>query len=282
MLRATSLTLDFGSLRAISCIDFEIVAGDAVALLGPNGAGKSTLFSLLAGLAQPSAGTLQRAPELSIGYAPQEQGIYPVLTAAENLKFFARLKGLKPTHSSIRESIECMAISHLLNRQAGRMSMGEQRRVHAAIALLGYPELLLLDEPTAGVDVHTRNQIVRGLDTFRRTGALVYSTHNLAEVENVANRVMILNSGHLAFDGSLQELLDEVPDRGISVRVRRPKVYEQGGIRENSLEQSVYLPSEDALIAFLQKLIQEDGTIVSIELVPKSVERAFDHVLSAK
>lgn len=282
MLRATSLTLDFGSLRAISYIDFEIVAGDAVALLGPNGAGKSTLFTLLAGLAQPSAGTLQRAPELSIGYAPQEQGIYPVLTAAENLKLFARLKGLKPTHSSIRDAIECMAISHLLNRQAGRMSMGEQRRVHAAIALLGYPELLLLDEPTAGVDVHTRNQIVRGLDTFQRMGALVYSTHNLAEVEDIANRVMILNSGHLTFDGSLQELLDTVPDRGISVRARKPKVHERGSTQKNLLEQSVYLPNEDALMAFLHKLIQEGGTIISIELVPKSVSRAFDHVLSAK
>ena len=164
-----------GGPPALDGVDLEAAAGRVTALLGPNGAGKSTLVSLAAGLMRPDAGEVRVLGEdpavrgahiqRQIGLAPQEIGVYPQLTVTTNLRAFAELHGAKPRAARARaaELLEPFALTELADRPAGRLSGGEQRRLHAAIALVNHPRLVILDEPTAGADPSTREHILQAV-----------------------------------------------------------------------------------------------------------------------
>jgi ABC-2 type transport system ATP-binding protein len=205
---------------ALDGLDLALEEGGMLALLGPNGAGKSTLVSLAAGLLRPDAGTIRvlgadpcargRRIRSRVGIAPQDIGVYPQLTVTTNLRCFAELYGMRPRAARERaaELLEPFALEDLADRPAGRLSGGEQRRLHAAIALVNRPQLVLFDEPTAGADPSTRDHILRAVRSLSHDGtAVVYTTHYLPEVERLDADVALLEGGRLIARGSVAELV---------------------------------------------------------------------------
>ncbi|MFD0266180.1 ATP-binding cassette domain-containing protein [Streptomyces sp. NPDC127106] len=224
------ITKRYGTVTALSEVDLDVVPGEIVGLLGHNGAGKTTLMSLVAGLLRPDTGHVRvlgkdpvREPHEArrrLGLAPQELGLYAPLTVRQNLLFFAELAGLRRRAADrrIAEVAEPLGLTGLLGRRAARLSGGEQRRVHTAMALMHRPPLLLLDEPTAGVDVQTREQLLQLVRTMAGEGtAICYSTHYLPEVETLDGSVAVLNGGRMAARGTVKELVRQYGDSGVEL-----------------------------------------------------------------
>jgi ABC-type multidrug transport system ATPase subunit len=189
------LRKSYGDVLALGGVDLDVRAGEIVALLGPNGAGKTTLVSIVAGLRRADSGivrvdglnALSRSSEVRrrIGLAPQDTGLYPVVTVRQNFMLFGELAGMSRAalRPRIDEVAEALDLTELLDRQAGKLSGGQKRRVHTALALLHSPRLLLLDEATTGADVETRTRLLNVVRQLAADGsAVLYSTHYLAEV----------------------------------------------------------------------------------------------------
>lgn len=196
----------YGKQVALAQTDFDIRPGDATALIGPNGAGKSTLLSILAGALEPTAGrVVGAAGGAGVGWVPQRPSVYSRLSPQENLEFFARLEGESDPSKAARRLLELVELADE-ERLVAELSLGNQQRLNLAVALLGEPRVLLLDEPTASLDPRQRRRL---WDTARgvtgRGGAVVFATQNLEELERFANRVAVLLHGELVFDGTLEE-----------------------------------------------------------------------------
>jgi len=204
---------------ALRGLDLTLVRGTTLALLGPNGAGKTSLIRLLAGRLKPDAGRVRildgdphadRATRKRIGFVPQEIALYPRLTVAENLDVFARLAGLKrgERREAVAAAIGRCALAEVAGRLVATLSGGYQRRVNIAVSLLGEPDLILLDEPTQGVDLDARAAIHAVLASLRAGGAgLVVSTHDFSEAERLADRVATLADGRVRLEGALPALM---------------------------------------------------------------------------
>ncbi|MCC7396953.1 MAG: ABC transporter ATP-binding protein [Planctomycetes bacterium] len=217
MIEAVDLCKHYGSFAAVDHLSFSIRRGEVVAFLGPNGAGKSTTMRLLTGYLSPTSGTARlggidvvqdrvRAVE-KLGYLPENGPLYPEMTARELLTFFAEARGMSSGRFAERLQFvteEC-DLHELLDKPIGTCSKGQKQRVGMAQALLHDPEVLIMDEPTTGLDP---NQIrhVRGLvKRLGETRTILLSTHLFQEVEAMAQRVLLVNEGKLAFDGTPAE-----------------------------------------------------------------------------
>jgi ABC-type multidrug transport system ATPase subunit len=221
VLKVRDVHRSYGPVKALDGVDLDVGRGEIVALLGPNGAGKSTLVSVIAGLLRPDRGSVwlngidaAAQPDLArrqLGLAPQETGVYPSLSAFDNLRFFGELAGLRgpELRRRIEETAAAFSLGGLLDRRARDLSGGEVRRLHTAMIVLDRPPLLLLDEVTAGVDVQSRNQLLELVGSLGEEGsAVVYSTHYLHEVEALeAHRVAILLEGRVVTEGPIPDLV---------------------------------------------------------------------------
>ncbi len=205
LLAARGTARKFGKTAALEPVELEVWDGDALALVGPNGAGKSTLLSVLAGALAPSEGHVERRKGVRVGWAPQRPAQYGRLSARENLELFARLEGeLDPKAAAGR----LLADFDLPDepKPSANLSVGNRQRLNLAIALLGDPEVLLLDEPTAALDPEQRRRLWARAAAMRKAGgALVFATQNLDEVERVAERVAALRDGRPVFAGPVDE-----------------------------------------------------------------------------
>lgn len=211
--------VSYGDHPALRGVSLTVAPGQVVALLGPNGAGKSTLVSTAAGLRAPGSGTVRvcgadpaqdRRARRRLGLAPQDIGIYPSLSVSENLRAAAELQGMAPrvARQRARAVLGPLELSGLENRQAGRLSGGEQRRVHTAMALVHQPTVVLLDEPTAGADTQTRASLLAAVRDLAEGGAaVVYCTHYLPEVENLGADVAVVERGRIIALGALDQLI---------------------------------------------------------------------------
>jgi ABC-2 type transport system ATP-binding protein len=220
VLECTHLRKRFGDLQAVDDVGFTIAAGETYGLLGPNGAGKTTTISMICGLLAADEGSVRVAGlELSthsvraraaIGYVPQELAIYPDLSARENLRFFAELYGLARAETSARveEVLEVIGLRERADDAAGEYSGGMQRRLNIGIGLLHSPQLLVLDEPTVGVDPQSRNSILESVEALSREGmAVLYTTHYMEEAERLCDRIAIVDGGQLRAEGTRRELV---------------------------------------------------------------------------
>ena len=178
----------------------ELRTGKVVALVGPNGAGKSTLLALLAGALEPSEGAVERGEDVRIGWAPQRPAFYGRLTPRENLELFARLEGEADPVAASTRLLRAFELPDT-GRAAAALSVGNRQRLNLALALLGSPRVLLLDEPTASLDAGQR----RRLWEMVKGGTVVFSTQNLEEIGLYASRVVVLQRGRVTFDGAVDE-----------------------------------------------------------------------------
>ena len=197
---------------ALDNVTLTIPAGGVFGLLGPNGAGKSTLIAVLTGLLRGASGRF--AFEGRAGLVPQDYALYPMLTCLENLRFFAAVQGLEGTH--LKERVAAVAafarLEAVLGRRAGQLSGGLKRRLNFAIGLLVEPELLLLDEPTVGVDPQSRAFLLESIRSLAAPGrTIVYTSHYMEEVQAICDRVAILDEGRVLVEGTLAELLRKGP-----------------------------------------------------------------------
>ena len=219
LLHVDALKKSYGAVEAVKTVSFAIERGQLVGLLGPNGAGKTTTVSMIAGLIAPDHGHVRVAgAELSgdtdatkrrIGLVPQDLAIYDELSALDNLRFFGALYGLTGT-ALTRAIADTLALVGLTDRATSLVktfSGGMKRRLNLAAGLLHDPDILLLDEPTVGVDPQSRNAIFDNLEALRARGkALLYTTHYMEEVERLADRVGVIDHGVVIADDTLAGL----------------------------------------------------------------------------
>ena len=218
MIEAEGLSKYYGNFAAIRDVTFQIPQGEVVAFLGPNGAGKSTTMKLLTGYLSPSAGVAKiaghnmasdrLAGSARLGYLPENGPLYLDMTPRSLLNFFAAARGLSGARKKERIDavIALCALGSVIGKPIGKLSRGYRQRVGMAQVLLHEPDVLILDEPTAGLDP---NQIHEVRETIRKLGqskTILLSTHILQEVEAMAGRVLFIDEGRLVFDGTIGEL----------------------------------------------------------------------------
>ena len=220
MLVVDGLVRRYGDLRAVDGVSFHIDAGETYGLLGPNGAGKTTTISMVAGLIPADAGTVTVAGETMspvqvevkrhIGLVPQDLAIYPELTATENLAYFGRLQGLRGGELAQRtgEVLELVGLADRAKEATKNFSGGMKRRLNIGVGLLHRPTLLILDEPTVGVDPQSRNAILESVETLSVEGmAVLYTTHYMEEAERLCDRIAIMDSGRIQAEGTRGDLI---------------------------------------------------------------------------
>lgn len=214
----------YGPVTALGDLNLEIRAGELTALLGPNGAGKTTAISLMLGLARPTSGTVrvlggdprQDAVRARVGAMPQESALPGALTVREALTLFASFHAAP---LGVGQALALAGLDAQAGRRCGRLSGGERRRLAFALALIGNPELLLIDEPTTGMDAASRQAFWEALGELRGQGrSILLTTHYLEEAERAADRVLVLHGGHLLADGTPEALRAKVG--GARVRFR--------------------------------------------------------------
>jgi ABC-2 type transport system ATP-binding protein len=216
MITVAGLTKKFGPITAVNDIAFTVATGEVLGFLGPNGAGKSTTLRMLAGYLQPSAGAITIdginiaddpiAVKKKIGYMPETTPLYREMTAREYLSFIAEAHGLDDTHARVQEVIETANLSAIRHQLIGTISKGYRSRLNFAAAIIHDPPVLLLDEPTDGLDPNQKNEIRKLIKNLSRKKAIIVSTHILEEVEAMCARIIIISEGRLVLDGTTDDL----------------------------------------------------------------------------
>lgn len=265
IIEVVNLEKSYGDHLALKGISFSVRKQSICALLGPNGAGKSTTLKILLGLRQPSRGEVslfglkpwETALKNKIGYTSQELSYPPHLKVFEVLQFVRR-------HFSETESLEALkgrlGLDRIWKQQVGGLSGGEKRRLGLACALVSKPEILILDEPTTGLDIESRHALWREIKSFQKQGGtVILSTHDLNEVSQVAEEILLIDQGQLLFQGRLSDILSKVSLKKIS--------YYEGEIEQIHL-------AEDS-DAFVQKLVIEKTSFRELKIHHATLEEAF-------
>ena len=210
VLAAEGLVKRFGTREALRGVSLEAARGELVAVIGPNGAGKTTLLSILAGIQRADEGDISRTPA-EIGWVPQQAAVYGKLTVKENLELFARLERVADPPAAVQRMLDLTGLRDRAADQVVKLSGGNRQRVNIAVGLLGEPEVLLLDEPSASLDPRQRARLWEFILALAGEGTTVlYSTHDVQEAERHANQVVVLADGELLFAGSPRALEETV------------------------------------------------------------------------
>lgn len=297
VLRVNGLRKRYGSTEAVAGLTFDVHEGEVFGLLGPNGAGKTTVISMLATELRPSGGDATlfehsicqepKAVRRLIGVVPQDIALYPMLTGAENLRFFGRIYGLSGAslESRIGELLQFVGLEARRNDYVGSFSGGMKRRLNLATALVHQPRLILLDEPTVGVDPSSREQIFEIVRNLREAGnAILYTTHHMDEAERLCDRLGIVDQGKLIAMGTLEALLADLECAEIiEVRGLPPEI-DLGALQAAGkachIESSggairLFVGNAVSFIGPLQKIINRSGQPVHLKITPVSLEQLF-------
>ena len=206
-LRVEALSKAYGERRALQDVSFSAAPGELLAVIGPNGAGKTTLLQILAGALVPTAGRVS-LDRRQAGWVPQQPAIYSKLSVRENLRLFARLERVADVDASVDRMLAQTELGERADDAVGKLSGGNQQRVNVAVGLLAEPAVLLLDEPSSSLDPRQRERLWAFVARLAREDGttVVYSTHNVAEAERYADRLLVLADGELLFTGTPAEL----------------------------------------------------------------------------
>jgi ABC-2 type transport system ATP-binding protein len=209
-------------------LNLEVAAGERFGLFGPNGAGKTTLMNCMTGLLEPQEGTISllgkntathsKNIKTLFGFVPQDFSFYHELSPAENFAFFGAWAGMntKAIKTKTTELLEVLGLTDVRNKAVGKFSGGMKRRVNLAIGVIHDPKILFLDEPTVGVDVHTRHAIINYLKTLNSNGTtLIYTSHQLGEAEELCDRIALIDEGKILVHDTLDNLLQQHSQEGL-------------------------------------------------------------------
>ncbi|MFO7298760.1 MAG: ABC transporter ATP-binding protein [Actinomycetes bacterium] len=300
VLSVSGLEKRFGDLVAVDGVGFDISAGETYGLLGPNGAGKTTTISMISGLLAPDAGQIVVAGQPisvrstkgreHIGLVPQDLAIYPDLTCRENLVFFGRMYGMSGDHLKKRvdQVLELIGLADRADDLTKEFSGGMKRRLNIGIGLLHEPTLLILDEPTVGVDPQSRNAILTAVEDLSAEGlAVLYTTHYMEEAERLCDRVGIIDEGKIKAEGTRRELVSMVGEKD---RIVVTGDVEQAAeaVRGLTGVADVY-PSEhrldvmaaeasSLLPALLARIGEAGGHVSGVEVEEPNLEAVFLHL----
>ncbi len=299
----THLVKRFGELAAVDDVSFAIEQGEIFGLLGPNGAGKTTTISMISCLIDPTAGeivvdgsavaTAPGAVKSALGVVPQEVALYPTLTAAENLAFWGKMYGLSGAElkRAIADALELAGLADRAKERIEKYSGGMKRRINIAAGILHRPKVLLMDEPTVGIDPQSRNHILETVRELNASGMTVlYTSHYMEEVEYLCDRIAIMDHGKVIASGTLNELRDvvggmdvvTVKAAGASEAVRGavsaiPGVERVENTDDESLE--VYTRSSGSIIGRLVGTLESEGAhVTSVSVMEPNLESVFLHL----
>jgi ABC-2 type transport system ATP-binding protein len=302
VLQAESLSKSFGDLAAVDEVSFTIAEGETFGLLGPNGAGKTTTISMIAGLLEPDGGSVTVTGEKirttstrgrsSIGLVPQDLAIYPDLTGEENLRFFGHLYGMTggQLDSRVDEVLAVVGLGDRRQDHTKEYSGGMKRRLNIGIGLLHRPRLLILDEPTVGVDPQSRNAILESVESLSSQGmAVLYTTHYMEEAERLCDRVAIIDEGRIQAEGTRRDLVAMVGERdrvavngsgnliGAADAVRGIPGVAEASVSDNRID-ILAADASSILPQLLSTVTSAGGTITGVELEEPNLEAVFLHL----
>ena len=286
-LEITDVHKSFGKQKVLDGLSLRVEEGEIVGLLGPNGCGKSTLLNIIGQLLLPDAGQINlmgQALHLSngkahsrVGFCAQRCALYPDLFPAENLHFFGRLHGLseKESQQRVAELMRTFSLNAFANTRVGQLSGGWQQRLHLAVALVHQPSVLVLDEPTAAVDVEARMALWRLIQDLRDRGTTILLTsHHLAEAERLCTTVALMRNGQIAAQGSIAELLLRVPGQAVAkLQSEDHEIITQRAllrgwtVRQHAGEMSLFLPHNLGLRDIIEALDGAKLTSLSVQAV---------------
>jgi len=291
-LYASGVRKSYGSIEVLKGVDLEIEPGEIAGLLGHNGAGKTTFVSCVAGLRRADAGTVlvngvdalgePLKARRHLGIAPQDLGIYPTLTVRRNLELFAELAGLsrREIRANVEEIGEALSLTPKFDAAAGTLSGGQQRRLHTGMAIVYKPALLILDEPTVGADIRTRQEILDAVRKLADEGhAICYSTHYLPEIEQLGASVALLQGGEIIARGSIAELVSKFSKQAVELTFEgpAPDIQVRGG--ETTLEGSRLRIATDSAAETAAAVLGELGAnairLRNVELVRPSLDAIY-------
>jgi ABC-2 type transport system ATP-binding protein len=302
ILTIEDLHKSYGDVEAVRGVSFQVARGEIFGLLGPNGAGKTTTLSMLAGLLQPDRGRiLVEGVELRqqpngvkgrMGLVPQELALYPTLSARDNLLFFGRIYGLRGRR--LRQRVEAVLEVVLLTDRAGdavtTFSGGMKRRLNIAAGLLHEPDILFLDEPTAGVDPQSRNAIFESVEALNRAGmTILYTTHYMEEAQRLCHRIAIMDHGRIiALDtptalihslgaGLIRVGLPEAIADAVVAQMNRHPAVKAARRQDGRLHIEAHR-TQEALVALLEATNRLGAPVTSLEILEPNLETVFLHL----
>ena len=283
----TDVHKSFGKQKVLDGLSLRVEEGEIVGLLGPNGCGKSTLLNIIGQLLLPDAGQISLMGQAlhpsngkahsRVGFCAQRCALYLDLLPAENLHFFGRLHGLseKECQQRVAELMRTFSLNAFANTRVGQLSGGWQQRLHLAVALVHQPSVLVLDEPTAAVDVEARMELWRLIQDLRDRGTTILLTsHHLAEAERLCTTVALMRNGKVAAHGSVAELLLRVPGQAVAKLqsedheiITQRSLLRGWTVRQHAGEMSLFLPHNLGLRDIIEALDGAKLTSLSVQAV---------------
>lgn len=309
MLEVEGLSKSYNKRPVVEDLNLSICQGESYGLLGPNGAGKSTTISMISGLFPPDKGSItiggidmlkdtKKAQKL-IGVVPQEIALYPTMSARENLMFWGKMYGLRGTvlRNQVKDTLEIIGLTDRAKDKVGEFSGGMKRRVNIGSSILHNPKLLIMDEPTVGIDPQSRNHILETIKTLNDNGTtIIYTSHYMEEVELLCERAGIMDHGKLIANGRIKELSEMVGDKkGIYLDLQdsvENKERLEATLKEQFTTSLIQVESkkitafnqhpQDILSDLIEFTRSHGIKIARIEIVEPNLESVFLHLTGRK
>lgn len=305
MLTVKDLRKSFKDFQAVKGVSFTVEKGESFGLLGPNGAGKSTIINMITGLYSPTAGSITvkdidviknaKQAQKWIGVVPQDIALYQEMSAKENLKFWGRMYGLssKALDKKVDEVLELIGLTDRAKGKIDTFSGGMKRRVNIGAAILHQPDLLIMDEPTVGIDPQSRKHILDTIKNLNQQGmTIIYTSHYMEEVEYLCERIGIIDHGELITCGTMPELRESIGDRSrIILTIDKDKISSEElinpltsiflekdiNVQDNKL--TVFHKEPQLILSdFIQTVTRSGVKISSVNIVEPNLESVFLHL----
>ncbi len=305
MLTVQNLRKSFGNFEAVKDVSFTVEKGESYGLLGPNGAGKSTTINMITGLFPPTSGEIhikdidviknQKQAQKWIGVVPQEIALYQTMSARENLKFWGRMYDLSGSalEKSVDQVLEIIGLTERAKDKVETFSGGMKRRVNIGAAILHKPELLIMDEPTVGIDPQSRNHILETVKRLNSEGmTIIYTSHYMEEVEYLCERIGIVDHGQLIASGTLRELRESIGDHSsIILTIEKDSanvakitetlstLFSEIDIQVDDHQVTAFHKEPQKILSDFIQLVTKAGTkITSVDIVEPNLESVFLHL----
>lgn len=297
MLEIKKISKEYGNTIAVNDVNLQINKGEIFGILGPNGAGKSTLIGMICGLIKRTSGEIiyeekerkTRNWKSNIGVVPQDFALYWDLTAEENVEFFCSLYGFKGKElkERVKRVLNFVGLSDVGNKKASEFSGGMKRRLNIACAISHSPKLIIMDEPTVGIDPQSRNHILKSVLKLRDEGAtIIYTSHYMQEIDDICDRIAIIDKGNIIAEGTSEELKNLVGDkRNLNVTIKKEidgleeKMLEITGVEKVVYSENQYkistLKNSNLLTKVIETILTNGGEINNIENSQPTLENVF-------